>query len=153
MNCRKKCGFERGVCKIQEENILFSTMPARNYCINLQKTQTINCMQTINFTPHFFLEMSNRYCKLVILGTLSMPDHSQQKLQYQFLDNFDSYLYAKNKLYLSKIFQRYCKLVILGTLDISGNAHQNYSINLKESLMFICMQIINFISGFFLEIL
>ena len=32
------------------------------------------CMQKINFTPSYFFEILQRYCNLVILGTLGMPD-------------------------------------------------------------------------------
>ena len=34
--------------------------------------------------------------RLVILGTLGMPDYGLQKRWYQLQGNFDSYLHAKN---------------------------------------------------------
>ena len=61
-------------------------------------------MQAIKFTPHFFLEILERYCsKHVILANLRMPGQNQQKWQYQFVENFDVYLHAKNKLQLSPL--------------------------------------------------
>ena len=51
-------------------------------------------------------------------------------------------------------FLRYCELTILGTLGMPDCTHQNDSINLLKPLMFTwCMQKINFIPNFFLEIL
>ena len=51
------------------------------------------------------------------------------------------------------ILQRYYQLPILGTLDMSGNFHQKGLCQLVETLIFICMQKINFIYNFFFEIL
>ena len=84
-------------------------------------------MQKINFIPPFFLEALQRYCKLVILGTLGMSGYGCQKRWYHFVENFDSYLHANNQIHphlCVELLLRYCKLVILGTLDMPGHAHQ-----------------------------
>ena len=65
-------------------------------------------MQTINFIPHFFLDILKRYCyKHAILATLSIPGHNLQKWQNQFVDNFDVYLHAKNQVQLSPLSYEY----------------------------------------------
>ena len=70
------------------------------------------CTLKTKVIPPFFLEILQRYCKLVILGTLSLPGYGQQKLWYQLVE--DVYLYAKNQIYpsflswnITKILQTY----------------------------------------------
>ena len=48
---------------------------------------------------------------------------------------------------------RYCKLVILGSLSMPGHPCQHNSISLYETLMFTCIQKINLVHHFFLEML
>ena len=50
-------------------------------CLTIHiKNQSINfCIQKTNFITHFFLKLSQRNSKLVILGNLSMPDHTHLK--------------------------------------------------------------------------
>ena len=47
--------------------------------INLYKNLVFIRKQKINFIPHVFLEIFQRCCKLVILGTLSMPGYAHPK--------------------------------------------------------------------------
>ena len=44
--------------------------------------------------------MSFQRCyKFGFFRTLGMPDHISQKWEYQLMENFDVYLYAKNQFY------------------------------------------------------
>ena len=52
------------------------TMTSKNNTTNLQKTLMFIFMQKIIFISHFFLEILQTCCKLVILGTLDMPHPS-----------------------------------------------------------------------------
>ena len=72
--------------------------------------------------PPFSLEILQRYCKLVILGTLGVHGYGHQKLWYPLQGNFDTYLHAK-KISLTSFVPRYCKLVTLGTLRMPGHPH------------------------------
>ena len=49
----------------------------KNGSINLQKILILICTK-FNFISHFFLEIPQRFCKLVILGNLDMPGHAHQ---------------------------------------------------------------------------
>ena len=51
-------------------------------------------------TPSFLFSLRYwwRYCKFVILGTSGMPDYAHPKRYYKFVENFDVYLHANNKL-------------------------------------------------------
>ena len=46
-------------------------------------------MQKIMFIPPLFLEILQKYYKLVILDTLVMPGHTHQKQQHQLVGNSD----------------------------------------------------------------
>ena len=84
-------------------------------------------MQKIDFMPPFFLEMQQRYCKLIVLSDLGMPGYSYQKGWYQLVENFDVCLQAKIKYvppFFLKTLLRYCLLVILGTLDRPSRIQQ-----------------------------
>ena len=51
-----------------------------------------------------------RYCKTVVLGTLSMPGYAHHEWYYHLVENFCVYLQAKNQHYLHgfmEILQRY----------------------------------------------
>ena len=71
-------------CKVIT-NVLFwvlwacLAMTSKNDTTSLQKTLRFIFMQNITFIPHLFLEILQRYCKLVILGTLGTPGHAHQK--------------------------------------------------------------------------
>ena len=88
------------------------------------------CMQTINFTPHFFLKILKRYSKHVTVSTLGMyfVYNFQETLMFIFNQTIN---FIFN--YFLKIFQRYCKLVILGTLDMIGHTHQKLKYQLKRN--------------------
>ena len=123
------------------------------------------CRQKMKFIFHGFLEILQRYCKLV-LGTLGMHSYIDQNWYYQLVENFRVYLQAYNQLHppsphvFSGYIVKICKVLILGTLGMPGCTHpclvahtQNDSINLQKTLMFICMPKIYFIIHLVFEIL
>ena len=69
------------------------------------------CMQKINFILHIFLETLERYCKLVILGTLGMPDFAHPKWYYELAENVYVYLKANKAssslMFFPEMLQRY----------------------------------------------
>ena len=75
----------------------------------------LTCRQKINFILNVFLEILEGYCKIVILGTLGMPDYAHhQKIYHQLVETFCIYLGVKNQLYPqclrdTEIIWRYCK--------------------------------------------
>ena len=117
------------------------------------------CRQNNNFILNFFLQISQRYCKLVILCTSGMPGYAHPKWQYQLVVNFRVYLQAKYQLYpphfsgdIEKIWKLI--LILINIFQTCLVTHtQNDSINLQKTLMFVDMPTINFIIHFFLEIL
>ena len=58
-------------------------------------------MQKVDSIPLFFLEILQRYCRLINLSTLSMPGYGRQKRLDQLVEKFDFYLHAKSHIYLS----------------------------------------------------
>ena len=113
------------------------------------------CRQNINFVVHVFLEILQKYCELVFLGTLGMYGYAHPKWYYQFVQNFRVYLLIKNQLYphvFLKILQRYCKLVILGTLGMLGYAHPKWYYQLVENVRLYMQAKNNFIRHLFLKI-
>ena len=96
------------------------------------KNHSINLLDPSNhlweFIPHFifhiFLEILQRYCKLVILGTLAMPGYAQPKWYCQLVENFCVYLQAKNQLH-PPCFSGDAKTwkLIFGTLRMSNYTH------------------------------
>ena len=52
---------------------------AMNDTVSLKKTLMLIFMEKIIFIPHLFFEILQRYCKIVIFGTLGMSCHSQHK--------------------------------------------------------------------------
>ena len=81
--------------------------------------------QKINFTLPIFLEILQRYCKIVILGALGKSAYTHQKF-YRLVENFPIYLQAKEPLQ-PHVFHgdiaKICKLPLLGTLGMSGFPH------------------------------
>ena len=113
--------------------------------------------QKIYFSLDVFFEILKRYCKVVILGTWSIPGYAHPKW-YQFVKTFHVYLQAKNQLYPSRFsgdILKTLKLLILGILGRPFYTHPKLYYQLVEKLEFICMPKINFITHFhfFLEIL
>ena len=84
-----------------------------------QELLMCDCRQKINFILHVFLEIWERYCKIVILGTLGIPGYAHSKWYYQ-QENFHIYLQVENQPYhqhFSGNITKICKLLILGTND------------------------------------
>ena len=113
-------------------------------------------MQNNNFIPQFFLEILQRHCILVILSTLSMPGHTLSRVTVLIYRKLWWSLCKKSISSLTS-FLGYCKdfanflfWVIWAALAMPTKIN---GINLYDSLMFICMQEINFIPPFFFEIL
>ena len=65
----------------------------------MKKPLTLICRQKTKFILHIFLEILQRYCKLIVLGTLGMPGYANEKWYYQLVENFRVYLQAKNQLH------------------------------------------------------
>ena len=85
---------------------------------NLKKPFTFICRQKIKFILHVFLE---RYCKLIVLGTLDMSDQANPKWYYHLAENFHVYLQVKKTTSPACIpgdLAKICKLLILGTLGV-----------------------------------
>ena len=61
-------------------------------------------MQKIIFIPALFLEILQRYYKLIILSTLEKLGHAHQKQWHQPVENSYVYLQTKNQLDPSMIF-------------------------------------------------
>ena len=97
---------------------------------NLWENLMFMCMQKIKFAPSFFLGTLQKYCKLVILGTLGMPDYGQQNDGISLQKN--GYLHIKNQIHPLPLFR---------------------NIAIFQTLMFIYMLKINLIPHFVLEIL
>ena len=109
-----------------------------------------------NFILYVFLKIWQRYCKLVILGTLGMPDYAYLKRYYHLVENFC--LSNRQKINLVshvflEILQRYGNFLFWVFRVCMATQTQNDSINLQKTLMSICMPKINFIIHFFLGIL
>ena len=59
--------------------------------------------QNINCTPNFFLEIFQRFCKLVILDTLGINGHTHQNWQCHLAGMFQVYMHVKNQLHTSLV--------------------------------------------------
>ena len=57
----------------------YQTVTSKNNITSLKKTFLFIFMWKIIFIPHLFLEILQRYCKLVSLGTLGARNHAHQK--------------------------------------------------------------------------
>ena len=67
-------------------------------CTKRRKLWCLSSWNKIIFIITFFHEILQRYCKFVILGTLSTPSHAHQKQWHQLVGNSDVYLQTKNQL-------------------------------------------------------
>ena len=68
------------------------------------------CRQKIKFILHVFLDILQRSCKLIVLGTLGMPGNRNPKQYCQLQENFRVYLQAKNPFDPPPmLFWGYCK--------------------------------------------
>ena len=75
------------------------------------------CFSTakINFITHFFLEILQRFCKILILGNVGMPSYDHQSWWHLLVENF----IVRQKVKFiphPEILHRYCKIGILCTL-------------------------------------
>ena len=104
----------------------------------LKKPLMFICGQKINFILHVFLKILQRYCKLVILGTLGIPGTHTQIVTNQFVEKFRLFGGKKSTssphVFLEILQRCNCKLVILGTLGIPGYAHPKWQYQLKVGL-------------------
>ena len=113
------------------------------------------CKQKLNLILPVLLEILQRYCKLVILGTLGKPGYTHPKY-YHLVENFRIYLQAKEPLQphvFLEILHRYANFLFWVLWACLDTHTQNGNINLYKTLKFLCMPKINFIIHFFLEIL
>ena len=81
------------------------------WCINLKKPSTFISWQKINFILNVFLEILQRYCKLVVFGTLGLASYAHPKC-IKILSSCRklSGLYAGKKSTSSPmLLWRYCK--------------------------------------------
>ena len=107
----------------------FLVTHTKNDNSNLRKPVKFICRWNIKFILHVFLEILQRFCKLVVLGTLGMPGYASPKWYYQLVENFCVYLQAKiqvHPLYFSGDIAKICKLLILSTLGMPGCVHPNW---------------------------
>ena len=105
---------------------------------------------------YVFLKILQRYCKVVILGTLSIPGYAHLKRYYHLLENFC--LSDRQKInFVSHVFleilQRYANFLFWVLWVCMAKQTQNHSINLQKTSMSTCTPEINFIIHFFLGIL
>ena len=70
--------------------------------------------------PPFILEILQRYCKLVVLGTLGMHGHGHQNDGIYFKETLMLICMQKKILSPLSFLPRYWKLVTLGTLSMPG---------------------------------
>lgn len=75
----------------------------KNWCLSALK---------INSIPHFIHEKLQRFCKLLILGSLNLSHHAHQQKKHL------------HPSFFIEALQRYCKLLILSTLSIPDCVHQ-----------------------------
>ena len=88
----------------------------------------IICKQKINFILPVFLEILQRYCKVVILSTLGKLGNTNTKYHH-LVENFRVYLQAEEPLHPPCFFRdiaKICKLLVLGTSGMSGYAHPKW---------------------------
>ena len=107
----------------------FLVTHTKNDNSNLRKPVKFICRWNIKFILHVFLEILQRFCKLVVLGTLGMPGYASIKWYYQLVENFCVYLQAKNQVHplcFSGDIAKICELLILSTLGMPGCVHPNW---------------------------
>ena len=124
----------------------------------MKKPLTFIHRQKINFILYVFLEILQRCCKLVVLGTLGIPGYVHPNWYYQLVETF-VFISAgkKNQIHppcFSGDIAKICKLFFFLVLWACLITHtQNDSINLYKTSVFSGMSKIHFIVHFFLEIL
>ena len=115
------------------------------------------CKQKIDFILPVFLEILQRYCKLVVLVTMGMFDHPPSKMIALIYRKISCLSACKKSISSLIFFSKYCKemadLLFWVIWACLATHILNDSINLRKSSMFICKLKINFILPVFLEIL
>ena len=97
--------------------------------------QCLSAGKKINFI-RISLEILERHCELVILGTLGMLGFAHTTWYYQLVENFRVYLQVKRQLHrpcFSGDIAKICKLFILDTLGKPGYAHPKWYYQLVEN--------------------
>ena len=112
--------------------------------------------QKINFILDIFLEILQRYCEIIVLGTLVMPDYTNIKWYYQFVENFCLFAGKKttsppSPLSFSGDITKICKLM-LGTLVMPGCTYPKWYYQFADDLNVYLHAKKNFSINFFLEI-
>ena len=96
----------------------------------------------IVITLHIFLEILQRYCELIVLGTLGMPGYT---------------MYSKQVCNITPmLFWRYCKdmqTAYIGHFGYAWLHRPKMIVSTCKTSIFICMPKINFTIHFFHEIL
>ena len=95
-----------------------------------------------NFILYVFLKICQRYCKLVILGTLDMTDYALLKRYYQIGEKFC--LSDRREInfvfhVFLEILQRYANFLFWVLWVCMVTQTQNDSINLQKTLTSICI--------------
>ena len=91
------------------------------------------CRQKFNFILHVFLEILQRYCELVILGTFGMSGYAHPKWYYQLVENFDFFLHAENELHhFFSILRNYILKNLIYWLDDSILAYNSRTWRLSD---------------------
>ena len=85
-----------------------------------RKLWCLFAVKNIKFILQIFLELLQRYCKLVILDTLGMPGYAH------LVENLCVYLYTKNQLHPSCFSGDIAKICNFDVLSISGCAHPKW---------------------------
>ena len=106
---------------------------------------TFMCRHKISFILHVFIEILQGCCKLVIYGTLGMPDYAHPKWYLRNL-NFCVYLQEKKSTLSPLFFWRYCTDMQTSYFGYFGHVWLiNYS---KKISVLISMSKTNFIIHF-----
>ena len=119
----------------------------------MKKPLTFICRQKIKFILHDFLDILQRYCKLV-LGTLGKSGCANPKWYYQHVEKICVHFQAKYQLHLHAFLEileghANCLFWVLWACLVAHT--QNDSINLSKTSLFIYMPKLNFIMYFFFE--
>ena len=144
----------------------FNSHSAQQNCVCFERIYQRSPFEYKVFVLHrrnkinIFLKILQKYYRLPTLGILNMSGYFYQNnnaKKLQKLDrNFDVYLHAKKSTSSLTSFMRYYKeianLLFWKFWECLSIRIKKHCINLKETFMLICMQKVNFIPHFFLDI-
>ena len=111
----------------------------QNHNINLKQAFMLICMQKINCTTHYFLNMLLRNSKLVISGNMGMPGHTYLKMIVSVWRNLWQLSAGKISTSSFMFSLTYCndivyyKPIVFGTLGMPGYVHPKLYYNLVEN--------------------